>query len=170
MWEGQVVSIHLGPRKGQPLHLVNEVQALAGQGLQGDRYCRQEGTFSSKPGPDREITLIEMEALEAFQHEHGVELTAADSRRNVATRGVRLNDLVGKQFAVGEVVLQGLRLCEPCSHLAQLTCREVLPGMVNRAGLRAQILTGGVVRVGALIRPHTPAPSQAGSAAVADAT
>jgi MOSC domain-containing protein YiiM len=111
-----------------------------------------------------------MEALEAFQHEHGVELTAADSRRNVATRGVRLNDLVGKQFAVGEVVLQGLRLCEPCSHLAQLTCREVLPGMVNRAGLRAQILTGGVVRVGALIRPHTPAPSQAGSAAVADAT
>lgn len=170
MWEGQVVSIHLGPRKGQPLQLVSEAQALAGHGLRGDRYCRREGTFSGKPGPDREITLIEMECLEAFQREHGVELSPADSRRNVATRGVRLNDLVGKQFVVGEVVLQGLRLCEPCSHLAQLTCQAVLPGLVNRAGLRAQILTDGVIHVGASIRPHTPAPSEATSAAAPDAT
>ena len=84
-----------------------------------------------------------------------VELSAAESRRNLATRGVPLNHLVGQEFTVGAVRLRGIRLCEPCSHLAKVACREVLPGLVHRGGLRAQILTDGVIRVGDRIQPSS---------------
>jgi MOSC domain-containing protein YiiM len=126
---------------------VREIRAQSGQGLEGDRYFKQAGTFSKKGEPDREITLIEIEAIEALQNEKGVKLDPGASRRNIVTRGVPLNHLVGLEFSAGEVKLRGLRLCEPCSHLAKLTHKEVLPGLVHRGGLRAQILTGGTIRV-----------------------
>ncbi len=131
---------------------VPEVQAIAGQGLEGDRYFSQRGTFS-KPEPDRELTLIEVEALEALKGDSGVELAEGDPRRNIVTRGVPLNHLVGREFSIGEVRVRGLRLCEPCAHLAQLTVPGILPGLVHRGGLRAQILTPGLIRPGDLIRP-----------------
>ena len=129
--------------------LRDEVHAVPGRGLEGDRYFHETGTFSAKvPGPDREVTLIELEAIEAVQRDYGISLQAGDARRNLVTRGVALNHLVGQEFSIGEVTLRGIRLCEPCSHLAELNGQESLRGLVHRGDLRAQILTAGVIRVG----------------------
>lgn len=126
---------------------MERVQALAGRGLEGDRYQAKAGTFSKNPGK-RDVTLIESEALESYARESGKKLSAAESRRNLLTRGVRLNDLVGREFQVGAVRLLGLRLCEPCTHLARLTHPEVLPGLVHRGGLFAEILNDGELQAG----------------------
>ena len=148
MRNGTVVAIHLAGKATRPLEAVQSVKAIAGHGLEGDRYCRSEGTFSKKPGPDRELTLIESEALEALVRDYGVELASGENRRNITTRGVPLNHLVGREFRIGEVRARGLRLCEPCSHLENLTGKELISGLKHRGGLRAQILTTGVIHVG----------------------
>ena len=128
---------------------VESARAFAGRGLEGDRYVVNAGTFSEKPGTGRQITLIETEAIEAYEAELGESLTAAETRRNLVTRGVRLNDLVGREFLVGEVRVLGCRRCEPCAHLVRLTGKEhVLPGLAHRGGLRAELLSDGVIRVG----------------------
>jgi MOSC domain-containing protein YiiM len=129
---------------------VDAIRAMPGKGLEGDRYFVQEGSLSKK-GPDREVTLIEMEAIEALKHETDVVLPAGNARRNLVTRGVPLNHLVGKEFKVGEVTLRGVRLCEPCGHLAEMTQPEVRSGLVHRGGLRAEILTEGIIRVGDIV-------------------
>ncbi len=151
MFEGSVVSIHIAPAAEETMISVSEVAAVAGKGLEGDRYFKQDGTFS-KPEPDRELTLIEVEALEGLKKESDIELNQGDPRRNIVTRGVPLNHLVGRDFTIGEVRVRGLRLCEPCAHLARLTRQEILPGLIHRGGLRAQILTAGVIRKGDIIR------------------
>jgi MOSC domain-containing protein YiiM len=92
--------------------------------------------------------LIEIEAIEALKVELGVELDPGSIRRNIVTSGIPLNHLVGREFQIGEVKARGIKLCEPCSHLARLTHSAVLPGLVHRGGLRAQILTDGTIRVG----------------------
>ncbi len=130
-----------------PTHAVNEANAIPGVGLDGDRYALGVGTFS-KPLPDRELTLIEAEAIEALKREYHFELAPGDARRNVVTRGVALNHLVGREFQIGDVKVRGIRLCEPCDHLQRLTGREVVRGLTHRGGLRAQILTQGTIRIG----------------------
>ena len=147
MFKGTVVSIHIAPAAEASMHSVDEVRAISGKGLEGDRYFNQTGTFS-RPQPDRELTLIEIEAIEALKVELGVELDAGSIRRNIVTSGVPLNHLVGREFRIGEVKARGIKLCEPCSHLAQLAHSAVLPGLIHRGGLRAQILTDGTIRVG----------------------
>ena len=119
-----------------------------GQGLEGDRYSKGLGTFSDQPGTGREITLIEIEAIQALERDYGVELEAKLTRRNLVTRGIALNHLVNREFKVGEVILRGTRLCEPCSHIEKLTRKGVVRGLVHRGGLRADIITGGTLRVG----------------------
>jgi len=151
VFEGTVVSINIAPEAEAPMQSVSEARAVPGRGLEGDRYFDQKGTFS-KPQPDRELTLIEAEAIEALKRELGVDYGLSDSRRNVVTRGVPLNHLVGREFWVGEVKARGLRLCEPCSHLQKLSHEKVLPGLVHRGGLRAQILTEGTIRIGETIK------------------
>jgi MOSC domain-containing protein YiiM len=151
MFEGTVISINIASEAEAPMRSVQEVRALPGKGLEGDRYFAQKGTFA-KPQPDRELTLIEGEAIEAMKRELGLDYGLSDSRRNVVTRGVPLNHLVGKEFWIGEVKARGLRLCEPCSHLQRLSHEKVLPGLVHRGGLRAQILSEGTIRVGQTIR------------------
>lgn len=151
MFEGTVISINIAPKAELPMQSVDEIRAVPGRGLEGDRYFNREGTFS-KPQPDRELTLIEAEAIEALRSEFQVEYDLGASRRNVVTRGVPLNHLVGKEFWIGEVKARGLRLCEPCSHLQRLSNPKVLPGLVHRGGLRAQILTEGTIRVGETIK------------------
>ena len=151
MFEGTIVSINIAPEAEAPMQSVSEARAVPGRGLQGDRYFDQKGTFS-KPQPDRELTLIEAEAIEGLKRELKVEYGLSDSRRNVVTRGVPLNHLVGREFWVGEVKARGLRLCEPCSHLQKLSHDKVLPGLVHRGGLRAQILSEGMIRVGETVR------------------
>jgi MOSC domain-containing protein YiiM len=153
MFEGTVVSINIAPAAEAPMQSVSEVRAIPGQGLEGDRYFDHKGTFS-KPQPDRELTLIEVEAIEAMKSELGVDFGLGDSRRNVVTRGVPLNHLVGREFWIGDVKARGLRLCEPCGHLARLSHEKVLPGLVHRGGLRAQILTEGMIRVGLTVKAN----------------
>jgi MOSC domain-containing protein YiiM len=101
-----------------------------------------------KGGPDREVTLIEAEAIEALPRDEGVAFEASESRRNLVTRGVALNHLVGREFRVGSVPLRGIRLCEPCVHLESLTRPGVKAGLTHRGGLRAQLLGDGEIRVG----------------------
>jgi len=126
-----------------------EARAVPGRGLEGDRYFSGRGTFSPTPQkPDFEITLIEKEKIEAFAHETGLAFTAALARRNVVTEGVDLNALVGREFLVGSVCIRGIRLCEPCAYLAKTSFLETLKGLVHKAGLRAQILSEGVIREG----------------------
>jgi len=149
MWKGTVVSINIAPEASKPIVSVNEVRAVKGKGLEGDRYCKANGTFSRKlQGSDHEVTLIEVEAIEALKRDYKIELNPSEARRNIVTRGVSLNHLVGKEFRVGAVTLRGLRLCEPCSHLEGLTKEGVKSGLKHRGGLRAQILSDGLIRVG----------------------
>ncbi|MBI5836700.1 MAG: MOSC domain-containing protein [Candidatus Eisenbacteria bacterium] len=125
-----------------------EVTAVPGRGLEGDRYHAGVGTYSRKMEPAREVTLVETEALDALEREYGYRLAPGASRRNIETRGVPLNHLVGREFRVGAARLRGIRLCEPCSHLAALTDARAHKGLVHRGGLRAQVLEGGAIRVG----------------------
>jgi len=152
-WHGEVVSIHIAPKAEDSMRSVETVRAIAGKGLEGDRYFKASGTYSDRPGPAREITLIESEAIEAMARDNELVISPGEARRNVITRGVPLNHLVGREFVVGGVRLRGIRLCEPCSHLEGLTRRGVLAGLVHRGGLRAQILVGGEIRVGDPIAP-----------------
>ena len=153
MWKGSVVSIQIATEARGSMTSLQEVNAIAGRGLEGDRYFNKKGTFSKTPGPDREITLIEIEAIEALKRDYGADLDPGESRRNIVTRGVPLNHLVGRQFKVGEVMLRGIRLCEPCGHLERLSGREVLPGLIHRGGLRAEILTTGAIRLDDPVEP-----------------
>lgn len=133
---GVVERIHVSPEKHELPKAVETVEVTA-EGVRGDRY------FGA-----RNLTLIEAEALEGLLEDTGIELSAAESRRQVLTRGVRLNDLVGRRFSVGEVECVGEEWCEPCSHLQAMTQPGVLRGLVHRAGLRADIVSGGRIAVG----------------------
>ena len=147
MWSGKVESIHIAPAAKAPTHTIAEVEAVPGAGLTGDRYFLKQGTFY-KPQPDHELTLIEAEAIEAAEREYKVKMNAGEARRNIVTRDVPLNHLVGREFQIGSVRIRGLRLCEPCSHLEGLVGLPVIKALRHRGGLRAQILTQGVIRVG----------------------
>jgi len=144
---GRVEAIYISPRGAAPMQALDEVTTIAGKGIEGDRYCEGTGSFS-KPGKFSEITLIEAEAIAALRDEAGIELAPGASRRNIVTRGVALNHLVGISFRVGDTVLRGIRLCEPCGHLEGLTSEGVRAALVHRGGLRAQIVQGGRIRAG----------------------
>ncbi|HUF41950.1 MAG TPA: MOSC domain-containing protein [Verrucomicrobiae bacterium] len=150
---GVVVSLHVAATAAAPVQTVTSVEAVVGLGLQGDRYFNKVGTFSNDPGSGRHVTLIESEAIEALEREYHVEIDAALARRNVVTSGTALNHLVGRRFTVGPVMLRGTRLCEPCAHLEKLTRPGTLRGLIHRGGLRAEIVSGGVIRVGDAIAP-----------------
>jgi MOSC domain-containing protein YiiM len=154
---GRVVSIHITPEASAPIVSVPEARAVAGRGLEGDRYFLGTGFYSPRPSHGgREVTLIETETLEALfdgvvsaaGNTLGIKLDPGQSRRNIATVGVPLNHLVGRRFRVGAVLMRGTRLCEPCKHLEELTRPGVMGGLIHRGGLRAQILADGLIRVG----------------------
>lgn len=154
MSAGTVTAIFIAAAAEASMVAVDEVRAIPGRGVEGDRYSSAAGTFSCGYEPDAELTLIESESIEALEREWLIALTAADARRNLVTRGVALNDLVGREFMVGQVWVIGHGLCEPCKHLARLTGQpEILNGLRHRGGLRAQILSEGTLRVGDAIRP-----------------
>ena len=150
MPQGRVESIHIAWAAKSPMLEVREIRAVPGVGLEGDRYAKRQGTFF-KPEPDFELTLIEAEAVEAAQREFGLNLAPGKSRRNLVTRGVPLNDLVGKDFQIGNVKARGIRLCEPCSHLQALTGQPVIKALLHRGGLRAQILSEGTIQIGEVV-------------------
>ena len=145
--KGRIVSIHIAPQGGKTMVQLGSVRALAGKGLEGDRYANGVGTFSGQVGSGREVTLIEVEAITSLAREYDVEIDPADSRRNLVTQDLPLNHLVGREFKVGDVTLRGSRLCEPCGHLETLTRPGVRRGLVHRGGLRAEIVDGGMIRI-----------------------
>jgi MOSC domain-containing protein YiiM len=142
------MSIHIAPAGAAPVVTVGEIQAIVGKGLEGDRYYFKSGTYSKTPGTGREVTLIEIEAIEALRREYQIEIDAAQARRNIVTRGIALNHLIDRDFAVGEAVLRGTRLCDPCAHLEKLTIKGVMRGLIDRGGLRADVVRGGIIRIG----------------------
>ena len=150
---GTVVSIHVAPEAAAVPVSVKEVRAVAGKGLEGDRYYRKKGTYSAKDGPDRQVTLIESEAVDALGREYGIGMEPGETRRNIVTRDVSLNHLVGREFTVGVARMRGIRLAEPCGHMEEVSGKKARAGLVHRGGLRAEILVGGVIRVGDEIEP-----------------
>jgi MOSC domain-containing protein YiiM len=147
-----VVSIHIAATGKAAMQPVKQARAVPGKGLEGDRYYSQLGTFSKDPGSGRDLTLIELEAIEALNRDYHVALDVGISRRNIVTRGVALNHLVGREFHIGEVIARGMRLCEPCAHMEKLTVKGAMRGLIHRAGLRADVVRGGVIRVDDEIR------------------
>lgn len=147
---GIVEGVFMTPGAGRPMVSLPEATAVVGRGLLGDRYHDGVGYYSDRPseGGGREVTLIEAEELDRLRAERGIELTPIESRRNVVTRGIRLLDLIGRRFRVGEVVCEGVKICEPCAYLEELTGKPVNEPLVHRAGLRANVLVGGTLRVG----------------------
>jgi MOSC domain-containing protein YiiM len=127
---------------------VDQVEAVAGRGLKGDRYYVAEGTRSRTPKPGQQVTLIEIEAIEAAAQEAALDFQSEESRRNIVTRGVPLNDLVGREFKVGGVRLRGVELCEPCAHMIRLSGKKVLRSLVHHGGIRADVVGDGVIHIG----------------------
>lgn len=148
MFKGNVYSINITPEPGGVMKSVSEVSVLPGLGLLGDRFFGETGVGYKRPGTGRDITLIELETIKALEIEEGIKLNPSDARRNIVTKGVPLNHLVNQNFYVGEVLLRGVRLCEPCEHLALLTHIEIVSPLLHRGGLRADILTQGIIKVG----------------------
>ncbi len=147
---GSVEGIHIAAAMGGATEPRRSVRALAGRGLEGDRYASGTGFYSkvpARPGA-RQLTLIASEALEDLFVRTGIRLEPGEQRRNLVTRGVDLNALVGVPFRIGLVSCLGVALCEPCARLVELTGKEVLDPLVHRGGLRAAILTDGTIRVG----------------------
>lgn len=144
---GTVVEIFVRGAEGTFPASVPEANAEAGKGLREDRQ-----STTPKPGTGRDLTLIEAEVVEAVNAAGSVSITATECRRNVVTRGISLNDLVGKEFQVGAVRCLGVRLCEPCDHLEKTTRPGVMQALLHRGGLRADILSDGPIRPGDSIR------------------
>jgi MOSC domain-containing protein YiiM len=153
----RVVAIFVSPRCGEPMQSVESVETVAAKGIIGDRKFR-DGAGGQKDQPDREITLIEAEAIDAVNRDYELRLDPIETRRNLLTCGVALNHLVDREFSVGPVRLRGLRLCEPCAHLESLTRKGVMRALLHRGGLRAQIIHGGPIRAGDAITVEAALP------------
>ena len=149
---GRVEAIVVAHAAEAPMESVDEARAHAGRGLDGDRYHEGAGTFSNRASSGHDLTLIEAEQLEALRLPSGHRPGALDARRNIVTRGIDLNALVGLRFTVGEVECIGRRLCEPCAHLERLTEVGMLRGLVHRGGLRADVLSDGRIALGDTVR------------------
>ena len=147
MPQGSVLSICISDTHKKLPVLVEQIKAAAGCGIEGDRYFRDVASGKTEV-PKAQITLIESEAIEALKREYDVDLKHEESRRNLLTKDVPLNHLVGREFVVGETTLRGMELCEPCGHLEGLTRSGVLKGLIHRGGLRCQIIKGGVIQTG----------------------
>ncbi len=132
-----VEAIHLGAQRVAELWTVESVRAVAGKGLEGDRHFHEEGA-----SPGQALTLVEADVVDE------VGLAPGETRRQLTVRGVKLNDLVGKRFRVGDVECFGVELCEPCLHLEELTRPGMIKALVHRAGINADIVSGGTIRVG----------------------
>lgn len=151
---GQVEAIFICDAASAPMQPLREAHAVAGEGLAGDRYSLATGFYSDRPRADggRELTLISVEMLDDLFAISGIRLEPVESRRNLLTSGIGLNELIGRRFAIGDVLCEGIDYCTPCEHLVELTGKPVLKPLVNRGGLRARIVTGGTITVGAAVR------------------
>jgi MOSC domain-containing protein YiiM len=150
---GRIESIHLTTSEGEPMRPVDRIRLIAGVGLEGDRYATGRGHFSGTKGSGRALTLIEAEVLESLRDSDGIFLQPGEARRNLTTRGIALNALVGHRFRIGNVLCIGVRLCEPCNYLDAVAGKPLLDPLRNRGGLRADVLADGEIRVGDAVHP-----------------
>ena len=148
----------------------NSIRAIAGHGLEGERYFFGERFYSSFGGPLREDSLIESEVLERLAHDHYLELASGETRRNIITQGVPLGHLVGRTFRIGQVLMRGVEICEPCKHLVDVTGKnQLLSALIHRGGLHAQISTDGEIHTNDPVQPerdeyaHEPVPNDISS-------
>lgn len=153
MWQGQLLNIHTTPMARAPMVEQGSAKLITGVGIDGDRYAKglDTGTYSAQPDI-REITLIEVETLEALARDHAIKLSPQEHRRNLTTRDVPLNHLVGCRFYVGDVLLEGGRLNEPCRYIDMITKKTICDLLEHRSGLNCRILEGGMIRPGDQIR------------------
>ena len=147
-WTGKLLSIHVTPAKSQPMQRLDEARLIEGKGIEGDRYALGTGTYSIKPGEDRQVTLIEREMLDRVAQDDGHEISVDEHRRNLTVEGVPLQHLVGLRFRVGDCVLEGVRINQPCKYLNLMLKRDVYMPLWNRSGLNAKVIEGGVIRPG----------------------
>ena len=154
-WNGTVAHLHITARAFLPMRAQDAIELVAGRGIVGDRYSldRETGFYSEKPEEGRQVTLFEEEVLEAIQRDYRMELLPEEHRRNVTTRGVPLNWLVGKRFYLGPCLVEATRLSIPCRHIEEILGKAVFDPMVHRSGLNCRILEGGTLRLGDAIRP-----------------
>ena len=146
-WQAKVAAIYIAPKAAEGMVSVPQVRAFADRGLQGDRFFRD--SWQALNRPDKAVSLIEAETLDAVAAELGVESLAQNSRRNIVTRGVPLVDLLQREFMVGQVRLRGIRLFEPCGHLVKLSgLPGIFKALEHRSGLKAAIISDGLIRVG----------------------
>lgn len=150
---GKLLHIHIAPAASYEMEELSEAVLVPGKGIEGDRYFKGNGTYSDRGGP-REVTLIEMETLEALaanqppKQDGPIKLEPGDHRRNLTTRGVPLNHFIGKRFRVGEVILEGARINYPCKYLEELLGMPLFMPLYNRSGLNCLIEVGGTIRPG----------------------
>ena len=145
---GKVINIFISPEAGKHMQSMKSVELIKGQGIKGDRYFSKKGTFSRPElNPGQHVTLIETENCKLIEDFYKMKFSAECSRRNIETEGIQLNDLIDKKVRVGSAILKGIRLCEPCEHLANLVGRQVLHGLVHRGGLRAEVIQGGIISI-----------------------
>jgi MOSC domain-containing protein YiiM len=153
-WQGVVRFLHRTPRAFLPMQSFPELSLVAGRGIEGDRYMigNEAGFYSHKPEEGRQVTLFEIETLEALARDAKITLLPHEHRRNVTVQGVPLNHLVGRQFWLGETLLEATRLSTPCRHIEEILGKAVFDPLINRSGLNCRILRGGTVRVGDSVR------------------
>ena len=153
VWQGIVCSVHLAEDAGAPMRTPGMIEAIAGHGVRNDRYClgRESGHFSGNEGARRQITLFESEVLDTVLRDNKLSLAPDECRMNVITRGAPLAHLVGRRFSVGDAVLRGLKLNEPCSRLDEVVGRPVVKALIHRCGLFAEILVGGRISAGDMV-------------------
>jgi MOSC domain-containing protein YiiM len=150
MFQGKLLAIAIARQAKGPMENAATIEAVVGEGLRGDRYGAGIGAaqFKGRRKPENEVTLIAREAIEAANDEFNLTIEHLDTRRNLLTEGVLLNDLIGKKFCVGEVVLKGLERCEPCGYLEKRTFAGIQEALKGRGGLRCCVIEGGELRVG----------------------
>ena len=149
-FEGQLITIHIAQAGGGAMQELQQARLIEGVGIEGDRYATGKGYYSDRPDI-REVTLIDEETLIALKRDHDIELLPAEHRRNLTTRNVPLNHLVGRRFKVGDTILEGGRLNVPCKYLQTLLNKKVFVPLLNRSGLNCRIITGGKIFCGDLV-------------------
>ena len=151
-WSGVVRFLHITPRASLPMRPMTEVTLVPGKGIDGDRYMTGQGFYSNLEADDAQLTLFELETLVALKRDAGIDFGPEEHRRNVTVEGVPLNHLVGRQFWLGETLLEGTRPVVPCRHIEKITGKSISRYLINRSGLYCRIIKGGTVRVGDLVR------------------
>ncbi len=152
-WRGVVLHLHRTAAASLPMAAEPKLSLIADRGIEGDRYLLGAGFYSKKPEVGRQVTLFEMETLEALARDEGLRFGPHEHRRNVTVRGVPLNHLVGQRFLIGTVLVEAARLSVPCHHLEEVSGKRVFKALLHRSGLNCRILRGGFIAVGDMVRP-----------------